>query len=158
MKSRSKNGEDLFVSEAHALKQTLFREALTQIGAIPQIDFVYVAIGAADDDWITQKMRQRGRVVCLNGEESQIPLFDQPVVVGLHRVNGMNFGLSSEVKQLIKNSSFALLFCTPYAIDLVAGPCLIAYENDPDAEEAVWDALYGRLTPHGHLPIKPLAR
>ena len=148
--------------EALALKRTLYREALTLIGGnIPRTPFVYVAIGGTEKDWIVQTLKNRGvEVVCIPLDASELPLIANRIS-GLHQVKGASdgFGLSQEMLRFIRESSFAVFFCSPLVLQLLPGfPALMAYENDPDAQEAAWDALQERLEPHGYLPASKTPR
>lgn len=146
--------------QAIQVKRMLYREAVTAVGGMPTmaLPFVYLAVGAQPQDWIVQKMIEKGvEVRCLGMKETQIPHFDCPVIVGLHQVRGVTerFGLSAEIISLLQTCDYLVLFCTPYALQLV--PCrnaIIAYENDPFAQEAVFDLIEGRLQAHGRLPIE----
>lgn len=67
---------------------------------------------------------------------------------------------SQELVKWIKKKQAELpvilvLFQSPYTLSLFPKDCttIMAYENDPDAEEAAADLIFGRLVPKGKLPI-----
>jgi hypothetical protein len=99
-------------------------------------------------------MKEKGiDVVSFDLKETQIPATHRRLVAGVHRIKGPG-ELSAEMRQLLHQASLVILFCTPYALQVIDNQnVLIAYENDPDAEEAAFDALQGRLHPSGSLPV-----
>jgi beta-glucosidase-like glycosyl hydrolase len=144
--------------EALLLKKKLYLEALTLVGGplSHELPSRYIAVGGHPDDWMVQRMRERGvEVLCLALNETHPPLVGG--VVGLHRVKSVaeGFGLSSEMKEFLKESEEVWLFCTPYAITLFphAQTMLIAYENVREAGEVLWEARMGSFKPHGRLPV-----
>lgn len=62
--------------------------------------------------------------------------------------------LIEQIRMLNKKWVF-VLFGSPYALKFFKkeDACLIAYEDDPDAQEAAADTILGILTPKGKLPI-----
>jgi beta-N-acetylhexosaminidase len=144
--------------EALALKTRLYRAALTLVGGeIPSRPFVYVAIGGSGDEWIVKKLKEEGvEAISLPIDAVEIPSIADRIVVGIHRVKKASegFGLSQPIRNLIEESEITVLFCSPYVMQLFSSkPFLVAYENDPDAQQAAFDALNHRLIPSGRLPI-----
>ncbi|MBF8262722.1 MAG: Glyco-hydro-3-superfamily-like protein [Parachlamydiales bacterium] len=150
--------------EALLLKRELFRQALTIVGQPATINesFVYMAIGGSSEDWIVKKYREEGiEVQCLDLQDYQIPSCEKKIVAGLHRVKGLggDFGLSNEMTELLQNSDRVILFCTPYVMQVIHGESIVvAYENDPDAQEAAYDAIQGKWLPLGRLPIQVMLK
>ncbi len=70
-----------------------------------------------------------------------------------------DFGCSPSIKTFIKESRSTsptfVLFGSPYALSFFeAGDrCVIAYEDDPDAQEAAANVLLGKLEAKGKLPV-----
>lgn len=149
---------EIIESQDILLKRKLFQSALTQLGDLPSEIRGYIAIGGTVDDRIVEKMRQEGvEVICYQPGTKINLSFASGWIVGLHRVGPAQegFGLDEQAERLLQESQLAILFCTPYALRILpeSHPVLIAYENEADAQEAVWDALQGKLIPSGHLPI-----
>ncbi len=152
------SSSQLIDAESLALKRTLFREALTQRGELPSSAKGYLAIWGTESDWIVQKMREEGiEVICWDPRTKIYLNVPEGWVVGVHKAEkpSEGFGLEGQAKKILEKSSCALLFCTPYALQVLPEkhPALVAYENDPDAQEAAWDALKGDLVASGRLPV-----
>jgi beta-N-acetylhexosaminidase len=73
-----------------------------------------------------------------------------------------NFGISGNLLNFVKQmrsknkKTVVILFGTPYSLDFFADTdtCIVAYEDVPVMQEAIFDLLCGRLQATGKLPIK----
>jgi beta-glucosidase-like glycosyl hydrolase len=142
---------DLNTKEAVALKETLFQEAITQLGeAFTPIDVntTYVSIGSGKTDFLKEAFSK-------NSDHSR-------VVVSVRGVshNEKNFGLTAEEIALCQNlpSKSEVIFClfgSPYALSLFpeTAKILVAYEEDEASQKAVLKILKGDRQAVGHLPI-----
>lgn len=86
------------------------------------------------------------------------------IIIGVFDINKRDytrFGLSDDgidfIRQLSKTKRVILtVFGSPYSLALFADipTVIMAYEDDPDAQEAAAHAIVGKLTPTGTLPIE----
>ncbi len=144
--------EDLIASlntdEAKSLKQTLFQEAITQIGEedfpIPE-DTAYLSFGTGDVLASLFPFTFQGSV-----EDAS------RVVIAIHQKEALLEALPWIEKT--KDRSIVCLFATPYALkDFNAFKTLIVgYENDEEAQKAVLTVLLGKRKAQGKLPVSLL--
>lgn len=87
--------------------------------------------------------------------------YDQ-VVVGIYEMNkysSLNYGLCPStfcfIESLDPEKLWLTLFGSPYSLKNFSRPCfiLMAYENDPDAQEGACEVILGQRKPTAHLPI-----
>jgi hypothetical protein len=76
------------------------------------------------------------------------------VVIAIHQTGA----IVDEVFSLLESfgdRAIVCLFTTPYALKYFKDQrtVLVAYENDPDAQEAAYRVLTGQQAAKGHLPI-----
>ena len=137
----------LNTAEALALKETLFQEAITQLGG----DFApidentrYISIGDEDNDFLKEAFSMSA-----TGPQTVI------AIRGLnHRKE--NFGLSSEALTLMQTpEAIFCVFGTPYVLSLLppTAKVLIAYEEDEVAQKTTLEILKGKRKAVGLLPI-----
>ena len=160
-------GGDLFPESAVALKKRLFEEAVTLIGELPELREGAAYLSFGDDDALGEKFSAVFEAPLQLDLENKNTLLEQlipfdQVVIALHQADlkAKNFGLSDEALGLIKalaSRSILCHFASPYTI-LSHPSLLIAYENDPAAQEAVCQTLKKARKPNGSLPVAPLSR
>jgi len=153
------NRINIQTKEAVELKKNLFQEAITLIGESPILhdDAAYLSIGENDAIghefahcfYATLQMDEFKKNSLLN----ELQNFDQ-IVIALHQTEG----LSEEWIGLIRSLSDRSIFChfaSPYALALLPNQktILVGYENEPDAQHAVYRVLIGEEKPTGHLPV-----
>ncbi|MES2273450.1 MAG: glycoside hydrolase family 3 N-terminal domain-containing protein [Chlamydiota bacterium] len=160
--------EELHSKEAISLKKTLYREAVTLVGAplLPLMTKVaYFSIG--EGDAIGKEFSSVFQApLTMNSEirkslEQKFSPFDQ-ILIALHQVDfkAPHFGLSEDLRELIHSLSSKSILChfaTPYALKEFKEQktILVGYENDPDAQLAVLHVLQGKEKARGHLPVTP---
>lgn len=141
--------EDLHPLKAVALKKKLFQEAVTLVGD----DFTlskkpaYLVVGSNDvlENEFAHVFHFSPSLSKKTFEE-----FDQ-VVIAVHN-------LVEEAVPLINalsDRSILCLFTSPYTLKHFKSQksVLVGYENDPDAQVAVWNVLQGKEKAKGHLPV-----
>ncbi len=154
---------DLKPAHALALKKRLFQEAVTLIGEPPHLTAkaAYLSIGNGDAIGIhfESVFHAPLKLDDVRDLREDLEPYDQ-VVIGMHEVDlkAQNFGLSYPLLDLIESLSSRAIFChfaTPYALKLFSNQktLLVGYENDPDAQEAVYRVLTGQEAPRGRLPV-----
>lgn len=135
---------------------------------------VYVAIGIAADNSVTQKMRSEygadvfffdnkqsgGRILSM---VNLIKTRYSKVIVGVHNYNrrpANNFGLSVPAIQLLQElqketNPLVCLFGNPYMAKNVCGAqnILVAYEDDAIAQQAALGVITGEKGHYGKLPV-----
>lgn len=151
--------------EAVQLKKRLFQEAVTLIGEPAKIvqNVAYLTIG--ENDVLQKKFPIFFEASTQIDSAKKIELleklrsFDQ-VVIALHRIDSKmkDFGLSKDCLELIEElspKSVLCLFGTPYALKLFKNQktVLLGYENDQQAQWAVFYVLTGKEEAHGKLPV-----
>lgn len=159
--------EKLNTPEARALKKELYRQAVTLLGCMPPQVKKAALIELGKGNAFVSALKQHISLDVFSLAEAveqkekikQYPL----LILSVYdlKLCEANFGLSSqevaalaELEQLNKPLIVAL-FDTPYALPLFKRKscCLVGYEKDPDAEEAVAAVICGKLIPTGHLPV-----
>lgn len=136
--------ESLHSSGALSLKKELYQEAITLIGTLDPPIFertAYLSFGAGDI------LKEHFPEVAIESASS--------VVIAIHERGA----LTPEVVSIIESfgeRAIVSLFTTPYVLKELKGnfPILVAYQNDPAAQEAVLNILKGKATAKGHLPIQ----
>ncbi len=143
--------EQLHTEEAVQLKQELYQQAVTLVGApvVLSQNAAYVSFGGKDG--IGENFR-----AVVSALDDLSP-FDQ-VVFALRDLNlrKENFGIPLEVLQAIEacgDRAIVCLFGTPYALTLFRGCKSVLVGYEPEAEEAVFQVLKGIELPQGKLPI-----
>lgn len=153
----------LQTEEAMALKKRLFQEAVTLLGEKPSLQksAIYVSLGKGD---AMGSLFERRFSISL--EENLDPFWETlersgQIVLALHEANpkAPRFGLSERLFEQIRalsKKTIVCLFTTPYSLSLFEGTktILVGYENDPDAQSALLEALKGDREAPGRLPIK----
>ncbi len=156
---------DLKTPEALELKRRLFQEAVTLVGEPPYLQEGACYLSLGDNDVLGREFAHSFQAplkldrFAMQSLLEDLQKFSQ-VVIGLHQVQlkEENFGLSYELLELIDALSGRSIFChfaTPYALKLFSHQktCLVGYENDPDAQRAVYRVLIGEEKPLGQLPV-----
>ena len=80
---------------------------------------------------------------------------------GMNKLASKNFGITKETLLLLKKLQqhhkkiILVIFGSPYSLKLFndEDTIIMAYEDDPDAQEAAADIIVGTLQPHGKLPV-----
>lgn len=105
-------------------------------------------------------------VTAVNGAEKKLPFVGATHVVipvlGMNKYAQQNFGVSAEVIRRVAElraqgkQVMVVLFGTPYSVALFPKdlPILVAYEDDPDAQQAVAEILLGQRHVAGQLAIR----
>jgi beta-N-acetylhexosaminidase len=145
--------EALHSEESIRLKRRLYQEALFNQGELPPlpVNTAYLAIGGGSDATFQRFNRTIFARPSLDAAERSKILKDlegfDAVVIGIHKFGPReeNYGFSPDCIDLIRSmpGSILCLFGTPFSASLFShrGPLLMAFENDPDAQEAVLDIL-----------------
>ncbi len=139
----------LHSQEAEGLKRELFLDAVTQVGEPISLTGRYAYISIGDNDVL------KGQFETVLTEKDDWDPFDQ-IIIALHGV-GLKTEFSEEVMRLIESDrSIVLLFGTPYALKKFKkrNSILIGYENDSDAQWAVYSVLIGKEKGKGRLPVQ----
>jgi len=158
--------EEINSESAKQLKKTLYQEAVTLVsnpeGLLPlQSNAVLLEIGNFTPFATTLEPLIQGRRFSWADKDNLPSASHLIIAIGNVNPKAKNFGISEDVLLEIKHlkavypHSVIALFGTPYALSLLSPDCaiLVGYEEDPDAQEAVAEALMGRFDPHGELPI-----
>ncbi len=147
--------EQLHTQEAVQLKQELYQQAVTLVGepVVLSQQAAYVSVGGKDGMGVFFRT--------IVSVKEDLERFEQ-VVFALRELNlrSENFGIPLEVLQAIEacgDRAVVCLFGTPYALKLLTRcrSVLVGYENDPEAEKAVFRVLEGVEKPQGKLPVSP---
>ncbi len=174
--------EDLNNKHALALKRKLYENAITLVrneeNLLPfgklNIKMASLAIGAESKTPFQQRVDSYANVEHFNtGKEVAPGLFNQLkdkdiVIVSLHDMSAFaskNYGLTQSAHDLIGNLSketkvVLVVFGPPYSLkdfDYVSW-ILEAYEEDPMAQEAAAQALFGGIPIKGKLPVTASAK
>ncbi|HSX26819.1 MAG TPA: glycoside hydrolase family 3 N-terminal domain-containing protein [Chlamydiales bacterium] len=136
----------LHTREGAALKKELFREAVTWVGepVLLEKNVAYVSIGGGDV--LAQEFAHSFTAPFDHSK------FDQ-VVVAIHQANGLEEW--APFLNEIAGKSIVCLFATPYVLPKLQlhRSILVGYENDPDAQWAVYHAMEGKEEAIGKLPV-----
>lgn len=171
----------LNTKEAYALKKSLYRQALTLVkndGYILPLKkkpaIVYVQIGPKQDTNFYKKLASYFTTTfyCLSGQANNQEIDELskkidanlPIIIGLMGMNRFvdkDYGITSAIRSLVENickctkSVILVLFGTPYALKWFHSvpSLLVAYEDDPDAQEGSADVIAGTYVPKGALPV-----
>lgn len=137
--------EELHTPNALALKQRLFQEAVTLIGAslfpIPE-ETAYLSFGEGDS---------------LASQFQKIP-FEEAArfVIAIHQQEALTKEVLAMIES-VQEKAIVCLFTSPYALEGIKAPTiLVGFENDPLAQEAVLNVLQGKSLPKGRCPVEPL--
>jgi beta-N-acetylhexosaminidase len=161
---------------AYNLKKLLFQKAITCVknegNLLPLAHgekMVYLQIGKPKISYLPlgnflDKSFFLSPNIPLEDREKILSLVEEKsiVIVSLFELNPREkkFGLNDETTQFIEDLSqrskvVLCLFGTPYALSFFPSPSavLIGYEEEEDAQKAVWDVLLGKISPVGKLPV-----
>lgn len=174
------NLEFLFNNETYKLKKKLYAEAITLIknnNVLPILSFTniaYIQIGGTfnspffsalqkkDSDLINNLLPASPAGYDINELIYQLESFDSVIIslMCINNVEQQQFGLSSTTLELIKQINqikkvILVIFGSPYSLKYFEDiPTIImAYEDDPDAQEAAAKIITGELAAHGKLPV-----
>ena len=163
--------EELITPEALKLKCSLYESAITlvrneqvlplspettviQIGAEQNrftafFDSIHYLASAPSEESIHQVLKE-----VKNARTVIVSLF------GMNKYSRKNFGIAdnslSLIKELQKNHHVVLtIFGNPYSLKNFGNESaiIVAYEDDPDAQQAAAKVLLGQLAPQGKLPV-----
>jgi len=141
---------DLRTEEALFLKKLLYREAMTLVSndLLPLSEnssYALVQFGAEDKPF-GKFLSRYGTIADLDSKT--------PVIVAIYddAPKAQAFLEELQKKEILYA---AVLFCSPYKLlELGVQPTtLVAYEDDPDAQEAAADVIFGKLEARGKLPM-----
>lgn len=128
------------------LRRTLYRQALTLIGELPTMG-TEIALVQSRPDSDFEAFLSRGASLKIFSFEEMESASQYPHLI----VNVRN----GDWPASIPDHAILALFDTPYALHQIGfKSALVGYEDVADAKEAVSDALFGKLTPLGKLPIR----
>jgi len=151
--------------EALLLKKQLFQEAVTLIGEPAKLEEnrAYLTIG--ENDALMNEFASIFRVSATLDAGAKADLLEKlrnfnQVVIALHRIDQKtkDFGFSKECLELIEELSPKSILCvfgTPYSLRLFKKQktILLGYENDQQAQCAVFNVLTGKEQARGKLPV-----
>lgn len=179
---------DLNHTDAKILKKRLYEAAMTLVknerDLIPLANLetkhiAYLQIGGGSENGFDKSLQKYAEVTPFYlrsdftpGERDQVLLkmkAYETVIVGMMGMNNKaseNYGIRQQAidlcKALPKTKSAVVLtlFGIPYALRFFNDPnaILVAYESDPDAEQAAAAALFGGLRVNGRLPVSASAQ
>ncbi len=134
----------LLPPEDASLRRTLFRSALTLLGSLPSIDENIALVQSHPDPDLEYFLSQYGRVTIYSFEE--LPSLDGKPILNIR---------PGDEPPFFPESCLIALFDSPYKLShYPSRPTLIGYEDVPEAKEAVADALFGKLSCLGKLPVR----
>lgn len=170
------NYETLFSPAAQKLKSRLYREALTYLNPCKLTpSTAIVQIGGAGNTPFTNMLTKEQKFplfflptqsTLLERKEAWNTLaqFESFIVVfaEMNHKPHDNFGLSVETLEFLAglrfpyNNCLYVFFGTPYALKFFGkrDSCLIAYEDDIDAQIGAAEVICGKLEAKGRLPIR----
>ncbi|HSX10500.1 MAG TPA: glycoside hydrolase family 3 N-terminal domain-containing protein [Chlamydiales bacterium] len=139
--TRTAPSGDLHSQEALDLKKRLFQEAVTLIGkpvSLPE-NTAYLSFGS--NDLLAQEF---------TGDLSSADC----VVIAVHQKEALTEEVLATIESLADRAVLCL-FTSPYVLKHFhkQKTILLAYENDPDAQQAIYQVLTGRAQAKGRLPI-----
>lgn len=162
--------EKLHTQEAYALKKQLFSEAITcvhgeKLFPLDTTKSILLLINPPTDTPFATILNIP--VVTINNDTDTADILEKfntytTVVIGVYGINKKDphtYGLSETVlslyEELSLHSRIVTLFGTPYAASLFkdADTLIVAYEQDPDAQEAAANCILGKQIAHGRLPV-----
>lgn len=128
------------------LRRNLYRQALTQVGnKVVMGDFVALIQSRPDPDFEAFLSRYAA-VATFSFEEIEQAQAYSHIIVNVRK---------GDLPKNIPEHATVALFDTPYTLhNLEFSSALVGYEDVAEAKEAVSDALFGKLTPLGKLPIR----
>jgi len=129
--------------EQPGLRRELYRHALTLVGQMPEFGNEIALVQSRPDPDFEEALAQYAEVKTFSFEEMDLAAGHPHVLINLRKGDCPSF---------LPSHALVALFDTPYALRKI--PALVGYEDVPEAKEAVADALYGKLTPLGKLPIQ----
>lgn len=173
--------QNLTTAYSYALKKKLYRAALTLVhnknNILPLTPHILngalLQIGGSKNSMFEQSLGYLGlKNFYLNAQSSPTDTTNtleqlapyKTIIVGVFDMNkfaSKNYGLSQETRTLIthlsdrKKTVILALFGSPYSLKFFdkQDAIIMAYEDDPDAQEAAADVITGKLTASGMLPI-----
>lgn len=175
-------GKDLNRPAAVSLKQELYENAMTLVRnqdrlipfqALDTLSLASLSIGADEQTPFQNRLSsyakmvhlQTGKQISAAEEENLIKKLTayDAVIVGLHNMNGNlkeDFGISGGSRALIgklakRTKVVVVVFGTPYGLKFFDDHnwVLQAYEEDPLAQDAAAQALFGAFSIQGRLPV-----
>lgn len=173
---------DLHQAKYYNLRQRLYNEAVTMLRNTKEIlplekDRPIAVVTFGKNDEVAKKLEKEGYDVKSYIFDKNVNVTKKSKIINELKnyktivVNVQNtsiyatksFGITDEmvdfVKLMIKTSNVVLnLFACPYALDKfdlnkLPQALLVAYEDTPDAVNAVVDVMVGKLNPTGKLPV-----
>lgn len=158
-------------SEAYALKRLLYREAVTllrnQDQLLPLKKEPILVIEQGNANFFRERLAKDCAVDALNVDSGSLVLQGRGLVV--FALTGLslckeNFDIKPPILEWMEQCRqekipFAIvLFSTPYSLEALplADAMIVAYESDPDAQEAAAEVMLGELDARGRLPISVL--
>ena len=173
--------EQIHTTQAYQLKKQLYQAAVTLLGNTPQqipvkqtSAIAYVQIGGQFNSTLATELQKyfselnsvmlesnpRG---CDINELLDLTEDTDTVIVALFTLNSdpqLNFGITPNariiIERLANTKKIILVMCgSPYALKLFEHipTIVVAYEDDPDAQEAAAKVITGSLIPSGRLPV-----
>lgn len=133
-------------AENKELRRTLYRHALTLIGELPTMGPEIALVQSRPDPDFEHFLSRDAEVKIFSYEEMESASQYPHLIVNVR--NG-------DRPASIPDHAILALFDTPYALHQIGfKSALVGYEDVADAKEALADALFGKLTPLGKLPIR----
>lgn len=128
------------------LRRTLYRHALTLIGKLPSFEGEIALVQSRPDPDLEALLAQKAALQIFSYEEMDLATAYPHLIVNVRK---------GDQPASIPDHALLALFDTPYLLHQIPfKTALIGYEDVPEAKEAVVDALFGKLTPLGKLPIR----
>jgi len=125
------------------LRRTLYRNALTLIGELPHFGSEIALVQSRPDPELEALLPNP---TIFTFEEMDAAKAYPNLIVNIRK---------GDRPQSVPDHAVLALFDTPYALHQIQFKiALVGYENVLEAKEAVVDALFGKLTPLGKLPIR----
>ncbi|NGX38951.1 MAG: Beta-hexosaminidase [Chlamydiae bacterium] len=132
------------------LKKRLYRQALTHCGApfhpIPNGASIALFQATENPD-LKRALRLYGSVAVFSLDEISLASEHEHVIVSVRK---------RDLPLEIPEHAIVTLFDTPYSLEMIPKniSVLVGYEEAFEAKEAAADALFGKFTPPGKLPIQ----
>lgn len=125
------------------LRRTLYRSALTLIGELPHFDSEIALVQSRPDPDLEALL---SNPTIFSFEEMDTAKTYPKLIVNIRK---------GDRPESIPDHAVLALFDTPYALHQIQfKTALVGYEDVVEAKEAMVDALFGKLTPLGKLPIR----
>ena len=127
------------------LKRTLYRAALTQLGDVKGASSIALVQSRPDPD-LESALLQYAHVTVFSYEEMEMATNFPCILINVRK---------GDIPTNLPERAIVTLFDTPYVLNEISfNSALVGYEDVLEAKEAVADALFGKLTPLGKLPIR----